>query len=194
MRRLIRYRSLVIDHLRETMSSSDIPVLQIYFDHQNRFHRTPKELLGSLLRQLITPLPDIPSPLIEFHRHLEAQQRLPQAQDWFDWLLQLSRTFSKIFLVIDALDECESSHRKETLRFIDTIQQEANVSILVTSRPLEELKTAFRQTLSICIRATTEDLQRYIAHQIDKNDDEDLIDVEFKVELTKKISKSAQNM
>jgi hypothetical protein len=72
--------------------------------------------------------------------------------------------FLKVFLVIDALDECDISNRSCS-RLLDTIfnlQSECNVNIFATSRFIPEVTERFKGMPNLEIRASKEDVRRYL--------------------------------
>lgn len=72
--------------------------------------------------------------------------------------------FSNVFLVIDALDECDISNQSCS-RFLDTIfnfQSECNVNIFATSRFIPEITERFNGMPTLEIRASREDVTRYL--------------------------------
>ena len=81
--------------------------------------------------------------------------------------LEASRC-SKIFVVVDALDECaeESNTRLDLLRGIRSLQ--GNISLLVTSRRVPIIENEFRETTSLEIYASNKDATNYILRRIQR--------------------------
>ena len=72
--------------------------------------------------------------------------------------------YSKVFIIIDALDELVEQDRG---RLIKEVQSLANVGLLVTSRPLAVIEQILLGEMSIDIRAHEEDVRKYVKHRID---------------------------
>ena len=71
--------------------------------------------------------------------------------------------FSRVFIVVDALDECQRSGGCRT-RFLTEISalQTRRANIFVTSRFGAEIAERFRGSVSLEIRARPEDVRRYV--------------------------------
>jgi hypothetical protein len=72
--------------------------------------------------------------------------------------------YSRAFIIIDALDECQVSDgsRREFLSEIFDLQVKTKASLFGTSRFIPEIEKEFTGSLSLEIRASDEDVQRYI--------------------------------
>lgn len=71
--------------------------------------------------------------------------------------------YSKVFIVIDALDElCEMLERSIFLREIFKIQANTDASLFVTSRIVPEISHKFKKWVSLEIRASEEDVSRFL--------------------------------
>ena len=73
-------------------------------------------------------------------------------------------TFSKAFVVVDALDECTDRTRAELLIALRSLG--SNVSMLVTSRNLASIAQEFHETKHLDIRASDKDVEKYIEGRI----------------------------
>lgn len=98
-----------------------------------------------------------------------------------------------VYIIIDALDECESKSRNGLLNLLYELTDCAKV--LVISRPYpEEIRKAFGRTPQIEIKAHSTDLELYINRQIEDSDIVDDINDTFRKQLVSKIVQSAQEM
>ncbi len=72
--------------------------------------------------------------------------------------------FSRVFIVVDALDECQLSDdsRSTLLAEIFALQRESGANIFATSRFIPEVTERFKDNVSLEIRAHPGDVQRYI--------------------------------
>jgi hypothetical protein len=84
--------------------------------------------------------------------------------------------FSKVFIVIDALDECTESGGTRT-SLIDAIESlhSKGAHIMVTSRWLPQIERKFKKWSQIEISATGQDIQQYLEAHIE--DEGELVDV-----------------
>ena len=79
-----------------------------------------------------------------------------------------AKTYERIYLVLDALDETSEDLGPSLRDFLVTKLPE-HISILCTSRPHENIMNTFRDDKTIDITAHLEDLITYIAARFDSN-------------------------
>lgn len=96
--------------------------------------------------------------------------------------------FSRVFIVIDALDECQNQERSSFFTKLFEIQTKADVNIFATSRPLSEIKNMFQGCHLVDIVASRDDISKYIEGQMPKlprfaHDDHDIKE-KIKTEIT----------
>lgn len=111
-------------------------------------------------------------------------------------LSHVCRNFDQVFILIDALDECdEATSRKRFLLFLATLQQTPSIRLFVTSRPYpEDVRKAFEQSPQIMIEASDADLRKYLRRRIEDSGSADIIDQDFEQYLVETIAKGAQKM
>lgn len=75
---------------------------------------------------------------------------------------------SKLFIVVDALDECSQSNDKRD-RFLDEPQKLTTARVLITSGPhISNIPEYFEDVSSLEILATADDINVYIKERISK--------------------------
>ena len=85
--------------------------------------------------------------------------------DQYSELLQFeTRKHAKVFIVIDALDECTDGNREKLLRALQTLR--VNVNFLFTSREHINIKKEFPNAKELQVYARDADLQVYIKDRI----------------------------
>lgn len=77
-----------------------------------------------------------------------------------------------MFIVIDAMDECDTnSHEKASFKALETLRINSSSSILITSRSYpDDIKKTLGSAPRIIIGAEDDDLQIYISREIDESD------------------------
>lgn len=87
----------------------------------------------------------------------------------------MSQRFEKVFLVLDALDECTPDQRRELFEVLGglvspTHSNSGNVKLFVTSREEPDIKREFQNFPVIPIEAkkVDEDLESYVTAKIDQ--------------------------
>ncbi|RTE77143.1 hypothetical protein BHE90_008370 [Fusarium euwallaceae] len=156
--------SLVIDHLGRTAPEETV-VVYAYYDAGKREQQKVVHILASLLRQLVEASPSMPGCVQ--HLHSKSQGRQPgsvSAREFTDTLIDAARLFSRVYVVIDALDE--SDGLSNLLPEIFRMQQAVKANVFATSRPDKRIEAMFDQPLSLEIRASNEDVGLYLENRI----------------------------
>ena len=122
----------------------------------------------SLLKQLVqgqTSLPESVKILYENHRQKRTRPLLDEVSSV---LHSVIGNYARTFLIIDALDECQNSDGTRTtlLSEIFKLQTNGNVSFFATSRFIPEIVDEFQGSPSVEIRASEEDVRRYLAEHM----------------------------
>ena len=78
------------------------------------------------------------------------------------------QSYTRTYILVDALDECQSSDgiRKRLISEIFELQREHNVSFFATSRHIPEIVDEFQGSPSVEIRASEEDVRRYLTEHM----------------------------
>ena len=159
------FRSIIVDHL-ETLFGNDRDVVTvcIYCNYKDQTNQTTYNLIGSLLRQLVeddSVAYNNVKPLYEPHR---ANKTRPTFNEIRKTLQSEAQRYSKVFVVVDALDE--SSEVDGTRANLLNTLRSLGVSLLVTSRDLDSITRDFHGTKRLDIKASEQDLRTYIESQI----------------------------
>ncbi|KAF8242721.1 hypothetical protein K440DRAFT_564459, partial [Wilcoxina mikolae CBS 423.85] len=159
--------SVVIDHLFATNSG----VAYIYFDFSNEEQQNVTEVLASLIKQLVKQLPGFPAPLETLHRKMEEErpQRRPNHEELYSTLIELSKSFTRAFIVFDALDECNRLQRERLLPMCHRMGK-GGFRVFITSRSHpDDIEDSLGDGPKIEVTAQSKDLRSYINHRIDAN-------------------------
>ncbi|KAI9890633.1 MAG: hypothetical protein M1814_003831 [Vezdaea aestivalis] len=158
--------SVVIDHLQQTLVTNSTALAFLYCNYKKQEEQTALNLLASVLRQLaygnIIMLERL-KPLSDRH---EVQSTGPSLDEIIQALQSACSIFSRIFIVIDALDECSelSGAREIFLKALALFP--SNVSILLTSRPHVDVEARFRAVQRLQVAAKDQDIQAYLHSRI----------------------------
>ncbi|MCJ1380180.1 hypothetical protein MMC17_003283 [Xylographa soralifera] len=131
--------SIVINHLQNRCQDQHIPVLYIFLNHKDSLDQSLPNLIGSLLKQLVQyQAPKVPSERVKKLWEAGKREEMPPSLETLKETLHAElRSFAKTYVVVDALDECLiDSTRNELLELLHNLWVE-NVSLMITSRPLE---------------------------------------------------------
>jgi len=166
--------SLVIDKLCDEAGEDDTAVMCFYFDFAARNEQSPVNMLGSLLRQLVSGLDKIPEPVIQVFQKQKKViggrgLQVPQILTMFQAITSKRRTF----ICVDALDECVPEHRMVVLESLRQILQESpNTRIFMTGRP--QVRSEVERKLDgaatfVLIQPTEDGVARYLRDRL-RND------------------------
>ena len=197
---IIHYRSLVIDRLTNAFIDENVVVAYFYFDYYEQGHNAQDYqlddgMLASLLKQLALTRAGLPGPVLDLHQRMTRQQRQPKQEDLEEALLLTCSEFDRVFVVIDALDECNKTQRNAVLRALINMSQCSQVSIFVTSRPhAEDISKAFKESHKIVIEAKPSDIKKYVYKKIENSDGVDTFDNGFRNLIVEKISQGSHQM
>jgi hypothetical protein len=158
--------SIVIDHLSTRFQNdADIGIAYVYFNYkQNVDKQNVDNLLSSLLKQLSQERPSLPDSVKALHDQHRNKRTRPSIDELSRALQSVAAMYSRVFIIVDALDECQASDgcRARFLLEIFNLQAECGVNLFATSRFIPEITEKFDGSISLEIRACNEDIQRYL--------------------------------
>lgn len=156
--------AVVIDDLTaQCTSNHNLGLAYIYCDFQRKNDQNVENLLASILKQLShfrSPLPTSVKKLYEEHQDRRTRPSLNQL---IRALQSVMSSYAKVFVVIDALDECKTSDdcRNVFLSQLFDLQEICFVNILATTRPIPEITERLRGD-KLEIRAHESDVEKYL--------------------------------
>ncbi|KAJ7232410.1 hypothetical protein C8J57DRAFT_1091237 [Mycena rebaudengoi] len=155
--------SIIVSHLHAGQNR-DVGVAVIYLNHKETDAQPLSLLLTGLWRQLVFEN-DIPSKLHSpYNKHREKRTR-PSIDDDHNVLVSTIQEYSKVFILVDALDEYPERLRDALLRRISALGP--TVNLLLTSRPYFKFDHIVSKDIDIVeIRATEDDVRLYVSTQI----------------------------
>ena len=148
----------------------DIAIVYIFCRYDQRYTQTEIGLLSSLLRQLVQGQEDVSDFITAMHKSHKAKRSVPSLQEIQTAVQRTMESFRKVYIVIDALDECDATCRKSVL---DMIQQTRTSSgmmpkLFATSRYVRGVLDFFEDGLTLEIRASDGDVGLYLDGQMPK--------------------------
>ncbi|KAF7343653.1 ANK-REP-REGION domain-containing protein [Mycena sanguinolenta] len=157
--------SIAVEHLRSEEHFDNIGVAAIYLNHKETDTHTPSTLLTSLWRQLVIGKSiALVGKLYQKHREPGTK---PTVNVDHAILCSTISEYSKVFILVDALDEYPERERDIFMSYLS--QLGANVNLLLTSRPHIRLNRRIPQMEVLEIEATEPDIRCYIDAQILKS-------------------------
>ncbi|KAF7333149.1 ANK-REP-REGION domain-containing protein [Mycena venus] len=156
--------SMVVDHLVPKSQNKNLGVACIYLNHKEAEDHTPTRLLSSLWRQLVLGKDVGPLPKKLYERHQE-KETSPSLDEVFEVLCSVITEFSKVYLVVDAVDEYPETQRQTLLKHLAELGP--TVNLMITSRPHIAPDSSLPNSETIEIYANEDDVRKYVDAQID---------------------------
>ena len=157
--------SVVIDELSTRFHrNTRVGIAYIYCSFRRQHEQKTEGLIASLLKQLIQQqsfLADNVKTL--YNRHKDRRTR-PSLEEISKVLCSVISTYSKTYIVVDALDECQSSngYRSKLLESLFTIQAKTQTQLFATSRSLPDINREFVGSVFLEIHASNKDIECYL--------------------------------
>lgn len=144
-------------------------IAHIYFDYNNPAEQVPSKIICCLLKQLLSRKRHLPDSVEAFYNSFSDKATIPGFAALFDLLRALAFEFSKIWIFLDALDECETKCRDTILESLFELDKET-FRLFTTARPHLTYTKAVHQTLQtlsrIEIRPNSNDLEGCVRQRL----------------------------
>ena len=160
--------SIVIEELTARFyDNKNIGIAYLYCNFRRQDEQKLEDLLASLLKQLAESQPSLPGTVKDLYDRHKTKRTRPSFDELSGSLQAVTIFYSQVFIIVDALDECEKECRTRLLSKIFRLQEGQKLNILATSRFIEEITATFKgRSNSLPIIATEKDVQTYLAGQI----------------------------
>ena len=191
--------SMVIDNLCGRAGGQNATVACFYFDFAARKEQSPVSMWGSLLKQLVFGLEEIPKEIWRAYKDRKNAigGQGPQISTILK-MLQTTASKKRTFICIDGVDECATEHRAKLLDSVgELVQQSRDTRIFVTGRPhiLPEIKGHLAgRVKSVSISPKRDDIVRYIHSRLAADTTLDAMDSTLEAEIMKKIPDDISEM
>jgi Cdc6-like AAA superfamily ATPase len=164
--------SIVVDDLyAKFQNDASVGLAYIYCNFRRQQEQKPNDLLASLLKQLVQEQPFIPENVKSLYERHKGKRTRPSLDEILKALHSIVAGYSRVFIIVDALDECQGSNggRKRFLAELFDLQARTGASLLTTSRFIPEIVKEFEErSVRLEIRASDDDLQRYLYGHMSK--------------------------
>ncbi|KAK8005007.1 hypothetical protein PG990_011044 [Apiospora arundinis] len=159
----------VIQHVLRCKGPSEGPVYYFFIQSTGAVPLSPKEILKSILRQRLERT-DITEEIEAALRNLDMSSDVEEILN----ILRQSIPPEGSYIMIDGIDECHQSHRRELLTALsDLASWNNNIRLFLSGRTgiHDEIQVCFKNISHIQLdsEATNHDITRYIEGAIDYN-------------------------
>ena len=140
--------STIIEEIsRHCRSSHSLAIAYFYFEfHRKDIH--PDSVLRSLIKQLSFQCASLPDALAKLFSENAEGQRTPTSQELISTFKSIIRSFENVYIVFDALDECQD--RREFLKLLQIIHgwELGTLHLLATSRQEKDIAKVLNTLVS----------------------------------------------
>jgi hypothetical protein len=168
----------------------------LYFNFRQRDEQKIEDLLASLLKQVAQGQSSLPGSVKDLYDQHKAKRTRPSFDEISRTLYSVAAMYSRVFIVVDALDECQASDgcRGRFLSEIFSIQAKTGASVFATSRFISEITKMFEESITLEICASDDDAQRYLGGKMSRLRPFVLKDFTLQEEIKSEIIKAAGGM
>jgi Cdc6-like AAA superfamily ATPase len=160
--------SIVVDALcTKFQNDSSIGIAYVYCNYGQQLEQKPTDLLKSLLKQLVQEQPSMPESMKSLYEHRN-NRTSPSLLEVSEVLHYVVANYSRVFIIIDALDECQASEgsRRRLLSEIFSLQAKTGANLFATSRFMMK---EFERSMVLEICASDEDVRRYVDERMSQS-------------------------
>ena len=156
-----------MDHLRTFFKTNEnVVTLFIYCTYKEQAEQSVSNLAASMLKQIVQDRRAVSKDVKEIYDFHRLRATRPTLQQLTDILISEIRTYSKVFIVVDALDECREDDTTRAM-LLDVLRSlPGQVNLIVTSRNLPSIARDFEGAKRLHIRAKDDDIKIYIEGRI----------------------------
>ncbi|KAK2795613.1 hypothetical protein FQN50_009719 [Emmonsiellopsis sp. PD_5] len=159
--------SNVIDYLSgQYPKQNNIGILYVYYDYRNEHLKDLGLVISGIMFQLCQKCTTMIPKLNTFRDEC----RDPLVECTLDLYYEVARNFKKIFLIVDALDECPVKDRDKIIGFLFKAMDIPHTKILVTSRKEIDIELAFSgsgvRTIGIREQDSAGDIKTFVTDKV----------------------------
>lgn len=163
--------SVVIDELESRYGNDrDVGIAYIFcsFDRHDDQSQKLESLMASILRQLAQVLSPFPKVVKSLHEKHRIKGTRPSVDEICVALRSILGLFSRLFIIVDALDECQALTVSKLLDLIFDLQTTAKLNFFATSRFIPDIVARFQNMPTLEIRAAKLDVMEYLRSNLHK--------------------------
>ncbi|KAL7928629.1 hypothetical protein V8C35DRAFT_317810 [Trichoderma chlorosporum] len=159
--------SYIIEALRKQSHTGNFGVAYVYFSYKDIEIQTPVNVMASILQQLISDKPSHLSELRSLYTQHTNQKTRPSVPDIVALLLDVVLSFSKVFIIIDALDECTDADDVRFILLTELKKLKHRMCLLVMSRPIPDLEQLLEGAIRLNVEASLIDIKNYLQQRLE---------------------------
>ena len=188
----------MIDSLCDRAEEEPIAVAGLYCDFLAQQEQTIANIMGAILKQLVGR-GGIPDYLREAFQkgQKEFDDRGLRLPDLMGMLKIAIASLPKVFICLDALDECLPKHLPELLESLrDIVRESPRTRIFLTGRPhiWEYIQRYFSKVVVIPISPSQDDIRNYVEMRLDGDAEPDAMNEDLRTDIVRVILEKISDM
>ena len=170
----------------------------LYCDFLTKQEQSAANILGSMLKQLVCR-GGIPNQIRDIFQKAKTGfgSRGLLLSRVVDILKETIASLPRLFICIDALDECNPKHRRDLLESLrEIVAVSSKIRVFLTGRPHieKEIVKWFSQALRIPLNPSTGDIKSYLEMRLENDDGPDAMDDELRADIMRIIPDKVSEM
>lgn len=152
--------AMVIENLESLSEQHGWILAYVFCNYQRRREDIYEMLLRSLLRMMLEQTQEMPDEI----QHWSTRKQEIRIDEIMEQLCVLIKGCSRVFLVVDALDELEAC--QDFVSRLFDLQKAVGVNLYFTSRKIPHIQVIFDNAMIVPIKATEHDVGMYLDDQM----------------------------
>jgi superfamily II helicase len=155
----------VVENLHTRFQNDQsVGIAYIYCNFQQQDKQKTEDMLASLLKQLTQGRLSLPDSVKSLHEIHKDKRTRPLLGEISRALQSVATLYSRVFIVVDALDECRESDGCQTRFLLEIFKLKAKTgtNLFATSRNNPEIEKKFSGSELLEISARKEDILKYL--------------------------------
>lgn len=160
--------AVVVDELTTSFrNDKSVGIAYLYCNFKRQHEQKAEDLLLSLLKQLTQSQSSLPESVKYIYDCHEKRRTRPSLDEISRALQSVASLYTRVFIIIDALDECRDSSQIQLLPIVFELQSKYGANIFATSRINDEIAKQFITAVTLKIRADNEDVKKYLNTRVE---------------------------
>ena len=159
----------MVEFLENDLPVQGIGLTFIYCNHKKNLLQRIEYFIGAIVRQLVERRQAIPKDVRTLYEKHRGKKTTPTCAEYLKLLQSLTKEYSEVYVVIDALDECIDKKGQIIWNDLLTKLQDSvsNLRLLYTSRHIDDVTGILAGSTRIKIRASEADIRAYVQAQVE---------------------------
>ena len=188
----------MIDSLCDQGKEENSAVAAFYCDFLSQKDQTVNNIVGAILKQLVGRAGIAKDVRDAFQKAKnEIGGRGPRLSDLMGMLRTAIGSLHRVFICIDALDECLPNRLAELFESLrDIVRESPTARIFLTGRPYvgDDVRRYFTKAIVIPIIPNSNDIQNYVQRRLDRDAEPEAMSNDLRADIVKAIQENISDM